>query len=115
MPQPITRPARPTFDMAPAFSADGRHLAYVSCDSAGVFLPWLVPEQCAVRVIDVDDGATPTTEARTLATPPPEPTGVASSRDGQSIRVHRRRSWSRAPLATPGRRDAPTRACRDRR
>ena len=84
-PQPITRPARPTFDIAPAFSADGRHLAYVSCDSAGVFLPWLVPEQCAVRVIDVDDGAAPTTEARTLATPPPEPTGVAWSRDGQSI------------------------------
>ena len=84
-PQPITRLARPAFDLAPAFSADGRHLAYVSCASAGVFLPWLVPERCAVRVIDVDDGSAPTTEARTLATPPPEPTGVAWSRDGQSI------------------------------
>ena len=114
-PYPITRPKWPTFDIAPAFSADGRHLAYVSCDSAGVFLPWLVPEQCAVRVIDVDDGAAPTTEARTLATPSPEPTGVAWSRDGQSIRVRWRRSWARSPLAPPRRRHAPARASRDRK
>ncbi len=35
-PQPITRPSPPTFDMDPAFSADGHRLAYVSCDSIGV-------------------------------------------------------------------------------
>jgi Tol biopolymer transport system component/DNA-binding winged helix-turn-helix (wHTH) protein len=84
-PQPITRPNRPTFDIDPAFSADGHRLAYLSCDSMGVFLPLLVPNQCAVRVIDVDDRSTPTTEARTLATQPPDPAGVAWSRDGKSI------------------------------
>ena len=84
-PHPITRPARPTFDIAPAFSTDGHRLAYLSCDSVGVFLPLLLPDQCAVRVIDIDDGSTPTTEARTLATQPPNPAGVAWSRDGKSI------------------------------
>jgi Tol biopolymer transport system component/DNA-binding winged helix-turn-helix (wHTH) protein len=83
-PHPITRPKRPTFDMAPAFSADGHRLAYLSCDSIGMFLPLLVPELCAVHVIDVDDRSTPTTEARTLAQPQ-NPAGVAWSRDGKSI------------------------------
>ena len=84
-PQPITRPNRPTFDLDPAFSADGHRLAYLSCDSIGAFLPLLLPGQCAVRVIDVDDRSTPTTEARTLATPPPDPAGIAWSRDGKSL------------------------------
>jgi Tol biopolymer transport system component/DNA-binding winged helix-turn-helix (wHTH) protein len=84
-PHPITRPKRPTFDLAPAFSADGRRLAYLSCELMGVFLPLLLPDQCAVRVIDVDDRSTPTTEARTLATQPPDPSGLAWSRDGESI------------------------------
>ena len=84
-PHPITRPARPTFDIAPAFSADGHRLAYLSCDSVNVFLPLLVPDQCAVRVIDVDGGSNPTTEPRTLATQPPNSAGVAWSGDGTSI------------------------------
>jgi Tol biopolymer transport system component/DNA-binding winged helix-turn-helix (wHTH) protein len=84
-PHSITRPKRPTFDMAPAFSADGHRLAYLSCDSMGVFLPLLVPNQCAVRVVDVDDRSTPTTETRTIATQPPDGGGVAWSRDGKSI------------------------------
>jgi Tol biopolymer transport system component/DNA-binding winged helix-turn-helix (wHTH) protein len=84
-PHPITRPAHPTFDIAPAFSADGHRLAYLSCDSIGVFLPLLMPSQCAVHVVDVDGESTPTTEARTLATQPPDPAGIAWSRDGTSI------------------------------
>jgi Tol biopolymer transport system component/DNA-binding winged helix-turn-helix (wHTH) protein len=84
-PHSITQPKRPTFDIAPAFSADGHRLAYLSCDSIGEFLPLLVPGQCAVHVIDVDDRATPTTEARTLVTQPPNRAGLAWSRDGKSI------------------------------
>ena len=84
-PLSITRPQHPTFDIAPAFSADGHRLAYLSCDSMGVFLPLLLPGQCAVRAVDVDDRATPTTEPRTLATQPPDPGGIAWSRDGTSI------------------------------
>jgi len=84
-PHAITQPKRPTFDIAPAFSADGHRFAYLSCDSVGVFLPLLLPCQCVVRVIDVDDTVSPTTEARTLATPPPDPAGVAWSPEGQSI------------------------------
>ena len=49
------------------------------------FVPLLLPGQCVVRVIDVDDRSTSTTGARTLATQPPDPTGVAWSRDGKSI------------------------------
>jgi Tol biopolymer transport system component/DNA-binding winged helix-turn-helix (wHTH) protein len=84
-PLPITRPQPPAFDIAPAFSVDGHRLAYLSCNSMGVFLPLLLPDQCAVRVVDVDDRATPTTEARTLATQPPDFSGVAWSRDGKSV------------------------------
>ena len=84
-PLPITRPQHPTFDIAPALSADGHRLAYLSCDSMGVFLPLLLPDQCAVRVVDVDDRSTPTTEGRTLATQDTDAAGVAWSRDGKSI------------------------------
>jgi DNA-binding winged helix-turn-helix (wHTH) protein len=60
-PRAITRPARPAFDVAPAFSANGRRLAYLSCGSIGVFLPLLLPGQCAVRMTDVDEAGIPTT------------------------------------------------------
>ena len=84
-PQPITQPNRPTFDIDPAFSPDGHRLAYLSCDSIGSFVPLLWPGQCVLRVIDVDDRSTSTTVPRTLATPPPNPTGIAWSRDGKSL------------------------------
>ena len=84
-PQPITQPSPPTFDIDPAFSPDGHRLAYLSCDSMGSFVPLLWPGQCVVRVIDVDDRSTSTTVPRTLATPPPNPTGIAWSRDGKSL------------------------------
>ena len=109
-PHPITRPKPPTFDIAPAFSADGHRLAYLSCDSMGVFLPLLAPYQCAVRVIDVDDQATPTTEPRTLATQPPDPAGVAWSRDGKSIVFAAGAPGPVRLWRALGRRDAATRA-----
>jgi Tol biopolymer transport system component/DNA-binding winged helix-turn-helix (wHTH) protein len=84
-PRVITRPTHPTFDFAPAFSVDGRRLAYLSCGSVGVFLPLLLPDRCAVRMTDVDEAGMPTTAPRTLTTQPVEPSGLAWSRDGTSI------------------------------
>ena len=81
----ITRPARPSFDLAPVFSADGRRLAYLACGSIGVFLPLLLPDRCAIRMTDVDNAGLPTTAPRTLTTQPIEPAGLAWSRDGRSI------------------------------
>ena len=84
-PRAITRPAPPSFDLAPVFSADGRRLAYLACGSIGVFLPLLLPDRCAVRMTDVDNAGLPTTAPRTLTTQPIEPAGLAWSRDGRSI------------------------------
>ena len=84
-PRPITRPRRPAVDFDPAFSAEGRRLAYLSCGSIGQFLPLLLPAHCAVRIVDVDDRSIPTSAARTLTTEPVEPSGLAWNRDGSSI------------------------------
>ncbi len=84
-PRAITRPAPPSFDLAPVFSADGRRLAYLACGSIGVFLPLLLPDRCAIRMTDVDNAGLPTTAPRTLTTQPIEPAGLTWSRDGRSI------------------------------
>jgi Tol biopolymer transport system component/DNA-binding winged helix-turn-helix (wHTH) protein len=84
-PRPITRPRRPAVDFDPAFSAEGRRLAYLSCGSIGQFLPLLLPAHCGVRIVDVDDRSIPTSAARTLTTEPVEPSGLAWNRDGSSI------------------------------
>jgi Tol biopolymer transport system component len=83
-PRAITRPKRPTFDFSPAFSPDGRHLAYASCDTPGLFLPFLLPGNCAVRVVDVDGTFAPTA-VRAVTTQPVDPAGLAWSRDGRSV------------------------------
>ena len=51
----MTQPAHPNYDNWPAFSPDGRHLAYVSCHT-----------HCDVRVVDVDDTFAASSKARTL-------------------------------------------------
>ena len=84
-PRAITRPTPPAFDLAPTFSTDGRRLAYLECGSIGVFLPFLLPDQCAVRMIDVNQAGIPTSTPRVLTPHPVEPTGLAWSRDGQSV------------------------------
>jgi eukaryotic-like serine/threonine-protein kinase len=84
-PRAITRPKPPTFDFSPAFSPDGRHLAYASCDTPGAFLPLLLPGNCAIRVVDVDGALVPTGPPRTVTKQPVDPAGLAWSRDGKSI------------------------------
>jgi Tol biopolymer transport system component len=83
-PRAITWPKRPAFDFSPAFSPDGRHLAYASCDTPGLFLPVLDPGNCVVRVVDVDGTFAPTA-VRAVTNQPVDPAGLAWSRDGQSI------------------------------
>jgi Tol biopolymer transport system component/DNA-binding winged helix-turn-helix (wHTH) protein len=84
-PRAITRPTHPAFDLAPTFSADGHSLAYVECESMGVFLPLLMPDRCGVRIIHLNESAIPTRSPRALAMQRVDPTGLAWSRDGQSI------------------------------
>ena len=83
-PRALTRPTHPAFDLAPAFSANGRRLAVLACRSIGPFLPSLWPGECVVRATDLDDGM-PKTAPRTLTMDPVEPLGLAWSRDGTSI------------------------------
>ena len=85
-PRPITRPQPPAIDLDPAFSADGRRLAYLSCSSgSGRSLSWLLPDHCAVRMMDVDGSAIPASASRALTTQPVDPSGLAWNRDGTSI------------------------------
>ena len=84
-PRALTQPVHPAFDLAPAFSADGRRLAYFECESLGVFLPVLLPGRCAVLTTEIDAAGVPTAAPRTLITQPVEPSGLAWSRDSMSI------------------------------
>jgi len=84
-PRAITHPTHPAFDLAPTFSLDGRRLAYVECVSMGVFLPVLLPSQCAVRTTEIDDAGVPTAAPWTVTSQPVEPVGLAWSRDSKSI------------------------------
>ncbi len=85
-PRPITRLQPPAIDLDPAFSADGRRLAYLSCSSgSGRSLSWLWPDQCAVRIMDVDGNGIPASASRALTTQPVKPSGLAWNRDGTSI------------------------------
>jgi Tol biopolymer transport system component len=84
-PRAITRPPPPSFDFSPAFSPDGLHLAYASCETPGLFLPQLAPDNCAIRVIAVDRSLAPIGPPRTLTHQPVDPAGFAWSRDGKWI------------------------------
>ena len=102
-PRGITRPAPPSFDLAPVFSADGRRLAYLACGSIGVFLPLLLPDRCAIRMTDVDNAGLPTTAPRTLTTQPIEPDGPGLEPRWQVDRVCDGSSRFCASLAALGR------------
>jgi Tol biopolymer transport system component/DNA-binding winged helix-turn-helix (wHTH) protein len=77
-PRTMTRPTGPSRDSSPAFSPDGRHLAYVSCGT-----------DCDVRVVDVDTTFAASSGVRTL-TPKMAFIGTVTwSRDGRSILFYR--------------------------
>jgi len=77
-PRPVTRAKPPAADRTPAFSPDGRRLAYVSCMGSD--------PRCDIYVLDLDGAFSPA--------PPPRhvtsyntaiSTGLAWSRDGRSV------------------------------
>ena len=76
-PRAVTRTKRPATDWTPAFSPDGRHLAYVSCTGAEA--------TCDVYVLDVDAAYRPTGAPRQLTRHPGEIRGLAWSRHGHSV------------------------------
>jgi Tol biopolymer transport system component/DNA-binding winged helix-turn-helix (wHTH) protein len=75
--RPLTRAISPSYDAHPAFSPDGRRLAYASCNRV---------EPCHIAVLDLDAGAAAAGPAHRL----PEAagtriTGLAWTRDGRSL------------------------------
>jgi Tol biopolymer transport system component len=72
----ISSPSGPTYHTQPAFSNDGRHLAYVSCVSTF---------SCEVDVVELGAGPMPTGTARRLTPKVTWPRGLAWSRDGTSV------------------------------
>ena len=76
-PRRLTTPKGVT-DQAPAFSRDGRRLAYASCSATGF-------SACDVYVLDLDTAFTPVGQARRLTSQGAAIWGLTWSRNGQSI------------------------------
>ena len=77
--RPVTHPKTPAVDSCPAFSPDGRHLAFARCASSAA-------GRCDVHVIDLDAGLDATGPTRQLTKEGiPDVTGVAWARDGNSL------------------------------
>ena len=77
MPRRLTTPKVVT-DQAPAFSRDGRRLAYASCSAS-------IASACDVYVLDLDTAFTPAGQARRLTSQGGAISGLTWSRNGQSI------------------------------
>jgi Tol biopolymer transport system component/DNA-binding winged helix-turn-helix (wHTH) protein len=76
-PRAITRAPAGTFHLAPAFSPDGHHLAYVSCVNTG---------GCDVFTVDVDTSFTPIGATRRVTTETIAAISVVTwTRDGRSL------------------------------
>ena len=77
-PRPITRAVAPASDGWPAFSPDGRHLAYVSCQGDRI--------TCHIEVLDLDSTFEPIGSPRRVTTAPFwNIDGLAWTRDGTFI------------------------------
>ena len=80
-PRPLTHAQPPAWDVAPAFSSDGRRLAYASCD---VGMRVNAPA-CDVYVADLGSGYVPSAPPRRLTTQGLAIQGLAWTRDATSI------------------------------
>ena len=76
----VTSPKPPAFDVCPAFSPDGRALAYAACEGGGAGVA-----VCDIHVQALDDQLRPRAEARRLTRQAGWIQGVAWTRDGRSI------------------------------
>jgi Tol biopolymer transport system component len=72
----VTSPGGSTYHTQPAFSHDGRHLAYFSC---------VRRVSCQVEVVELGTDSLPKGEARRLTRKSINPGGLAWARDGRSI------------------------------
>jgi Tol biopolymer transport system component len=80
----ITRPAPPTFHLAPTFAADGRAVAYASCQRL---------DGCNVYVVHLDADMHPLATTGPLLRQPVPITGTAWTRDGRWI-VYANFAWA---------------------
>jgi len=78
-PRRLTLPPPTGFDSAPAFSLDGRRLAYATC------VTLLSPYPCDVHVVDLDPDFVPTGAARRLTRQVYTVIRIAWAADGQSL------------------------------
>jgi Tol biopolymer transport system component len=81
----MTRPTPPAFHFSPIFSPDGRHLAYAACHTPGLDASTLMPGNCSVAGVEVDERMAPVGTERNLAAQPVHPAGMAWSRDSRSL------------------------------
>jgi Tol biopolymer transport system component/DNA-binding winged helix-turn-helix (wHTH) protein len=65
-PRALTRTKRPAWHFSPAFSPDGRRIAYASCTLSGPHRP----SECDVNIVDVDTAFAPTGASRRLTEHP---------------------------------------------
>ncbi|AMY09411.1 Transcriptional regulatory protein YycF [Luteitalea pratensis] len=76
--RPLTTPDNATYDMQPAFSADGRRLAYASCGKRTM-------APCDVHVVNLDTDLRPSGQPLRLTRHRAAIHGIAWTPDGQSL------------------------------